>query len=106
MGPLLLLIYINVITNDLQCNVNLFPDDTSIKCLDNHETFKVINEDLLKLSLNVLQWLIPLNALKTEYIKVSKKHKQDILTYFLNDTKLTEANHHKHLGLTTSNKSK
>ena len=28
---------------------------------------------------------------------------EDILTYFLNDTKITEANHHKHLGLIISN---
>ena len=74
LGPLLFLIYINDIINGLQCNVNLFADDTSIqKCLDNYEAFKVINEDLLKLSFYGSQWLISFNALKTEYIIVSKK---------------------------------
>ena len=45
-----------------------------------------------------------LNALKTEYIIISKRKTQtmhpDLL---LNDTKLTEVNNHKHLGLTISN---
>ena len=105
LGPLLFLIYIIDIINDLQCNVNLFADDTSIqKCLDSHDDFKVINDDLLKLSIYGTQWLITFNALKTEYIIVSKRKTRamhpDLL---LNDTKLTEVNNHKHLGLTISN---
>ena len=105
LGPLLFLIYINDIINGLQCNVNLFADDTSIqKCLDNYEAFKVINEDLLKLSSCGSQWLISFNALKTEYIIVSKKKTRGSHPdLFLNDTKITEANHHKHLGLIISN---
>ena len=44
---------------NLQCNVNLFADDTSIqKCLDSHDDFKVINDDLRKLSIYGTQWLI------------------------------------------------
>ena len=44
-------IHINDIINDLQCNVNLFDDDTYIqKCLNSHDDFKVINDDFLKLS--------------------------------------------------------
>ena len=74
LGPLLFFIYINDIINDLQCNVNLFADDTSIqKCLDNYEAFKAINDDLLKLSFYGSQCLISFNALKTEYIIVSKR---------------------------------
>ena len=73
-GPLLLLIYINDIINGLQFNVNLFADDTSIqKCLDNYEPFKVINDNLLKLSFYGSQWLISFYALKTENIIVPKR---------------------------------
>ena len=105
LGPLLFLIYINDITNDLQCNVNLFADDTSIqKCLDSHADFKVINDDLLKLSIYGTQWLITFNALKTEYIIVSKRKTRAMHPdLFLNDTNFTEVNNHKHLGLTISN---
>ena len=99
------MIDINDIINGLQCNVYLFADDTSIqKSLDNYEAFKVMNDDLLKLSLYGWQWLISFNALKTECIIVSKRKTRgrhpDLL---LNDSKITEANHHKHLGLIESN---
>ena len=83
----------------------MFADDTSIqkKCLDSHDYFKVINDDLLKLSIYGTQWLITFNALKTEYIIVFKRKTSalhpDLL---LNYTKLTEVNNHKHLGLTIS----
>ena len=105
LGPLLILIYINDIINGVQCNVNLFADDTSIqKCLDNYEAVKVINDYLLKLSLHGSQWLISFYALKTEYIIASKrKTRGRHPDLFLNDTKITEANHHKHLGLIISN---
>ena len=66
--------------------------------------FKVLNDDLLKLSIYGTQWLITFNALKTEYIIVSKRKTHamhpDLL---LNDTKLTDVNNHEHLGLTISN---
>ena len=83
----------------------MFADDTSIqKCLDSHDDFKVINDDLLKLSIYGTQWLITFNVLKTEYIIVSQRKTRvmhpDLL---LNDTKLTEENNHKHFGLTISN---
>ena len=105
LGPLLFLIYINYIINGLQCNVNLFADDTCIqKCLDSYEAFKVINDDLLKLSFYGSQWLISFNALKTEYIIISKrKTRGRHPDLFLNVTKITEANHHKHLELIISN---
>ena len=83
----------------------MFADDTSIqKCLDSHDDFKVINDDLLKLSIYGTQWLITFNALKTKYIIVSKRKTRAMHPdLFLNDTKLTEVNNHKHLGLTISN---
>ena len=59
---------------------------------------------MLKLSIYGTQWLITFNALKTEYIIVSKRKTRAMHPdLFLNDTKLTEVNNHKHLGLTISN---
>ena len=105
LGPWLCLIYINEIINELQCNVNLFADDTSIqKCLDCHDDFKVINDDLRKLSVYGTQWLLPFNALNTKYIIVSERKTRAMHPgLLLNDTKLAVVNNHKHLGLTISN---
>ena len=59
-----------------------------------------LNDDLLKLSLYGSYWLISFNALKTEYIIVSKrKTRGRHPDLFSNDTKITEATHHKHFGL-------
>ena len=104
LGPLLVLIDINDIINDLQCNVNLFADDTSIqKCLDSHVAFKVFNDDLPLLSIYGSQWLITFNALKTEYVIVSKRKTRAMHPdVFLNGTKLTKIENHKHLGLLIS----
>ena len=74
------------------------------KCLYSHDYFKVINDDLLKLSIYGTQWLVTFNALKTKYIIVFKRKTSamhpDLL---LNYTKLTEVNNHKLLGLRISN---
>ena len=74
----------------------MFADNTSIqKCLDNYEAYKAINDDLFKFSIYGSQWSISFNVLKIEYIIVSKRKTRgrhpDLC---LNDTKITEANHH------------
>ena len=85
----------------LTCLLMTLPFENAWK---NYEAYKVINDDLLKFPLCGSQWLISFNALKTDYIIVSKrKTRGRHPDLFLNDTKITEANHHKHLGLIISN---
>ena len=86
----------SLILRQTKGNYSAITDETLIQF---HDDFKVINDDLLKLSIYGTQWLITFNALKTEYNIVSKRQTCAMHPdLFLNDTKLTEVNNHKHLG--------
>ena len=76
MGPLLFLIYINDIVNNLTSNARLFADDTSLYVLVNNpnEAAVKLNEDLLKLDSWSKQWLVTFNPLKTESLLISRKN--------------------------------
>ena len=52
MGPLLFLIYINDLPNELKSNVKLFADDTSLFTVvkDKNESANILNNDLQSIS--------------------------------------------------------
>ena len=66
LGPLLLLIYINDIVDDMECFINLFAVDTSVQQpIIDITSFDKVNRDLQRLSVFGEQWLILFNAIKT-----------------------------------------
>ena len=73
LGPLLFLIYINDILEDLNGLARLFADDTSLSCssIELHQIDMIINDDLRKLSVWAKKWLIVFNPLKTEVMLIS-----------------------------------
>ena len=70
-GPLLFLIYINNIGEELLSLTRLFADDTSMGYSNSSlDTFElVINHDLNKLSIWSEKWLMLINSDKTEIFK-------------------------------------
>ncbi len=75
LGPLLFLIYINDICDDLNSNSFLFADDTSmVKVVNNNilQAAKIINEDLDKINLWTKKWLVSVNTTKTIFMLFSK----------------------------------
>ena len=67
------LIYINDIVDDMECCINLFDYDTSVQQLIIDITsFDKVNRDLQRLSVFGEQWLILFNAIKTEYLIISR----------------------------------
>ena len=77
LGPLLFLIYINDIVEDVNSDILLFADDTSLlKTLIDERSVTEINTDLEKLRQWSLTWLVNFNPLKTKYMIFSKKKKQ------------------------------
>jgi hypothetical protein len=69
LGPLLFLVFINDITENIESNINLFADDTSLmEIIENYvESYAKLNRDLDRLSSWANKWLVTFNATKTVY---------------------------------------
>ena len=104
LGPLLFLIFINDIVDDLNSEPFLYADDTSLmKPLKSNTCIADvvdINKDIQNISDWADQWRVTFNAAKTEYMIISKKtiRPQPLQIYF-NDTQINQVRNHCHLGI-------
>ena len=105
LGPLLFLIYINDLVDDIDSCIKLFADDTSLYVIvDNEfEASVQLNKDLDTISSWANQWLVSFNPNKTESMVISKRTVGDRHPPLLmNDVQIREVEHHKHLGVIIS----
>ena len=70
LGPLLFLIYMNDISNDIESDILIFADDTSlfVSGKDPAETALILNRDLQKISDWATKWKVKFNTAKTKTI--------------------------------------
>ena len=75
LGPLLFLVHVNAITDNLVTDANLFADDTSLLEIvtDPVLSAKRLNNDLSNLSIWAKQWLVSFNSSKTEVLTFTNK---------------------------------
>ena len=102
LGPLLFLVFINDIVNDIGSNIRLFADDTSLYIIvDNPlRSAELLNADLEKISLWSNTWLVTFNPAKTESLLIScKLIKPDHPPLYMQNQHIAEVETHKHLGL-------
>ena len=105
LGPLLFLIYINDIINDIDASIKLFADDTSIYLeVDNpSDSAEILNRDIEKIHKWSEKWLVKFNPSKTETMTVSRKQVKPIHPPLkMNCHVLQEVYNHKHLGIILS----
>jgi hypothetical protein len=103
LGPLLFLVFINDVTDNIESNIHLFADDTSLmEILDDYiASYAKINRDLERLSTWANKWLVTFNATKTVYLKISRKvNPASNPNLWLNGTEIREVQTHKLLRLT------
>jgi len=101
LGPLLFLIYINDIVNDITSTTKLFADDTSIYLsLDNpQDRTDILNSDLTKITIWAKKWKISFSEPKTKLLNFSNKRTPTFLPLHFGTSILTEVDQHKHLGI-------
>jgi ABC-type antimicrobial peptide transport system ATPase subunit len=73
--PLLFIIFINDIVNEINAEIKLFADDTSLYLIvDNpNDTAFLLNQDLNQLQRWSEKWLVKFNRNKTESMVISSK---------------------------------
>ena len=105
LGPLLLLIYINDLPNELKSNAKLFADDTSLCALvkDKNESTSILNNDLLLISKWAYNWKMLFNPDPTksahEVIFSKKKITQIHPIISLNNIQVERVPYQKRLGI-------
>lgn len=102
LGPLLFLIYINDIVNEIfpPIQIRLFADD----CIVFNEVCSLNDQLMLNSNLqNILSWCgrwgMELNKEKTVYMSITKKINMMSFAYNLGSTPLTKVNQYKYLGI-------
>jgi len=107
LGPLLFLVYVDDIVKDIQSNILLFADDTSLVevITDPLLSFDRLNQDLSRLNIWSKSWLVNFNPIKTAYIVFSKKLiRPNYPALYLDNIALKETSTHKQLGVIFNNR--
>ena len=101
LGPLLWILYINDITENLESEVMLFADDTCLFStgLDPTETTSIINRDLQKISDWAVKWKVTFNPGKTKDVIFSQKYLFNSLPIVFNHVFVDRVTEHRHLGV-------
>ena len=109
LGPLLFLVYINDITTDINANIRLFADDTSLYIVVDHPdtASTVLNRDLQTVYSWSQTWLVSFNPVKSKSMLFSRKIKKPVHPQLhMNNIAIEHVESHKHLGITLSSDAK
>ena len=107
LGPLFSLVYINDLVDNINCDIKMFADDTSLfsRVDDPVRSALKLNEDLDTVKLWAWQWKMHFNADKTEEVIFScKRLKPNHPPLLLGNDQVAQKMEHKHLGVILDSK--
>ena len=107
LGPLFFLVYINDLVDNVNCDIKMFADDTSLfsRVDDPVRSALKLNEDLDIVKLWAWQWKMLFNADKTEEVIFScKRLKPNHPPLLLGNDEVAQKIEHKHLGVILDSK--
>ena len=102
LGPLLWILYVNDIIEDLESEVLLFADDTCLfaSSRDPAQTAEILNRDLTKIHDWAIKWKVSFNPTKSkDMIFSSNKLVQNSPPLVFNGVYVSRVHEHKHLGV-------
>ena len=101
LGPLLFIIYINDIVVDLESDIIIFADDTTILASGRNpnETTAQLNRDIIKLTDWAVKWKVSFNPKKTKDMIFSTKTVINTPPMLFDGTVIDRVTSHKHLGV-------
>lgn len=100
--PVLFLIFINDITDDIKhSNIRLFADDCTIyRPIKNEQDYKLLQEDLTKLTDWEKLWKMEFNVNKCNVMHITRSRRPLIHPYYMHGENLEVVHDTKYLGLT------
>lgn len=104
LGPLLFLLYINDIVNDIPVNIKLYADDCVIysEVKNSNDQIK-LNAAFQKVKSWCDSWQMPINFEKTVFMRISHKKEPLLFQYCCNNIYLAEVQYYKYLGVYITN---
>jgi len=103
LGPLLFLLYINDISDNIKSEIRLFADDCILyrKITSDHDTIQ-LQEDIDKLFHWSVAWQMTFNTKKCHILSISRKRLKPLLDYRLGPEHLSVVDSYPYLGVTVS----
>ena len=105
LGPLLFLVYINDIVNEIRCPIRLFADDTALYIIVDDPVIAAnqLNDNIGKIYSWADQWLVSFNPSKTKALLFTRRSNRPLHPpLHMNNTIIEEVTTHRHLGVTLS----
>ena len=105
LGPLLFLIFINDIVEDINCLIRLFADDTALilQSIDLNSDIHQLQSDLDRILGWAEYWSVKFNCEKTKAVLISRRNTPSNVNLTFNTAALSLVDEHKHLGITLNN---
>ena len=101
LGPMIFLVYINDIIEEINTNIRLYADDSSLflEYQDPDNAAALLSDDLRKVEKWASKWFVTFNPTKTESTTFSRKRTIVIPPLQMQDVVISNLQEHKHLGL-------
>ena len=100
LGPLMFLLYMNDVSENISSSIRLFADDCIIYCsISNNDDTTLLQKDLDEISNWAHVWQMKFNVSKCVLLRVTRDHSLFTSTHILNNETIQLSDTYKYLGV-------